>query len=142
MASFASEVEKVSLNVTPAATGHGTAATTGSELDMAGFNAVSFTCVIGNSTSAITMTITGASASSGTFQAIGSATASSSAGDTNRLMVVDLLRPTFRYLRTTLLSTGVANVAAVIARQYHAAAHPTSNSSDVSLAKITFGATS
>ena len=109
------------------------AATASKVVDMAGFDSCLFINLIGATSGPVTMIAQMASSTSdGDFAALTNATVGPTTVG-NGTLVIDVHKPTKRYLRVTVESTGASNVnGGVIAIAYNAHACPTSNaSSDV-----------
>lgn len=120
---------KVDLVVNPTSAGT-VATTTGASIDMAGYDGCAFICVVGNATSGATATLAvrgGATTTS--FVAISGASAGSTGGADNGLLMVDVYKPRKRYLSPTLaIGTTILVHGGVTAYRYHARSSPVTNS--------------
>lgn len=119
---------KCDLVVNPTSAGT-VATTTGSSIDMAGYDGCYFQVAIGNATSGATATLAvrgGASTTS--FVAISGATATSTGGADNGLIGIDVYKPRKRYLSPTLaIGTTILVHGGVTAFRYHARTAPVTN---------------
>lgn len=119
----------------------GTSTQTTDVLDMAGFDGCLIICSLGDVTSGSVLTLTAKentanSVSSPTPVAVtGGATAAFTADASsadNKLLIVDVVRPSYRYLFATLTrATQNAVINSIIAIQYRGKSLPVTQSSDV-----------
>lgn len=114
---------------------------TGSSIDMSGYDGCEFTYVLGTAGTGATATFavqTGASTTA--FVAISGATAASSGGLDNKLIVIDVCKPRKRYLRpiVTIGTTTDIITGGIIARRYGARSMPTTatTTGDLAAAKV------
>lgn len=103
-------------------------------VDMAGFDAVRFVASFGTLTASQVTTVKAQeSADNSTFTDItGAASAAFDDGDDNLIAIVDVIRPTKRYVRL-VIDRGTANavVDCVLAEQYQARSEPVTQSASV-----------
>lgn len=112
-----------------------TSVTTGAdsaELDMSGFNSVTFVSKVDVATvdGTMTLSVRGSTASGGTFQALSGATVSSTTGQLDGLLAIELDRPTFRYLKARIVqATSDIKHGGVMSIQSNAKSVPTTHDS-------------
>jgi hypothetical protein len=114
------------------------------EIDMAGWDGVCFVATVGVTTSAVNIKAVGSTATGGTFGQLQYNSTSLTAQSTvaNRLLVLDVYRPAYRYVKVTHNSTAAGNIAGVMAILYGARGLPsTSGSTDVAAEMHGSGAT-
>ena len=104
----------------------------GAEIDMTGFDTVEFigtvAAVTGDAT--VTLSVRGSTASGGTFAEMGSATVSTTTGQKDGLLSIELDRPTKRYLKPRIVRAAAASGHGGIVALLSAARDiPTTNSS-------------
>lgn len=101
-------------------------------VDMSGFDGVMFTGILGTagSTDVCTFALeTGATTDSTAFSAVSGATISSSAGEDDKLFVIDAYRPQKRYARVALTRSAAVEYGGTIAEQYLPINKPTTHDS-------------
>ena len=96
-------------------------------VDMQGFDGVMFTGYLGTagSTDVSTLAAWGSSSTSSTGTAITGATMTSSAGESDKLFVLDIFRPRERFIKTHLTNSAAIEYGGTIAQQYGPFVKPT-----------------
>ena len=108
-----------------------------SRVDMTGFDSVMFVALLGDVTSGSVLTLTAKSnaadsTTSSTSEKAGTVITAGASDYDNKLLIVDLHKPTLRYAYCTLLiDTQNAVVDGIIAIQYNAKNHPVTQGSTV-----------
>lgn len=101
-------------------------------VDMSGFDGVMFVGNLGtaDSTGVCTMAVeTSATTKSTAFSALSGATISSSAGESDKMFVIDVYRPQERYVRTSITATTLIEYGGTTALQYLPIKAPTTHTS-------------
>lgn len=112
----------------------GTSTVNGTGIDMLGFTGVQFICALGalNTTATVTMAAQ-VSANNSDWGASGSNTTTCAANADNKIMVLDVWRPSARYVRPVLTrATANSAIDGVVAVLYNPSNVATSNHSTVS----------
>ncbi len=119
----------------PLLTGSGSTGTPGTlsdSVDMSGFNGCLFTGfvgTVGGTTTTVTLAVFSSTAIGGTYAAIGGASMTSTGGDSDQLMVIDVYKPQDRFLKAGLVRAGInAEYGGTIATQYEPNEVPTVHS--------------
>lgn len=127
-----------------------TSVTTGVDsaaLDMSGFNSVTFVSKVDLAAvdGVMTLSVRGSTASAGTYQAISGATVSSTTGQLDGLLAIELDRPTFTYLKARIVqATSDVQHGGVIAIQSEPKSAPVTHDSTSflqTLVRVVHGAT-
>lgn len=98
-----------------------TANNTSTVVDSAGYDGVMFVANIGTVASAsVTLAITGAPSTSAAFQALSGATVTSTTGDDDGPLVVNVHKPlqAFRFMKATLSHAAAAELGGIMAYKY------------------------
>lgn len=99
-------------------------------VDMTGFDGCRFISTIGATSTAVTLIAQMASTTtSSDFAAFGTSITTAATTVADRILALDVYKPTKRYLRTTLNSTGGNDSGGTIAELYGARVSPTTNAS-------------
>lgn len=123
------------------ATAAGTSAVNGSTVDMTGFDSVLFIAAIGTltATQVTSLKAQGGAASNGSDAAdiTGANTSAMADGDSNKLLVLDVVRPQFRYVRPVVVrGTANAVVDGCVAIQYNIAGRSPLQTQDTTVSQI------
>jgi len=125
--------DDVKLTVVQAGLADGQSDPDSDRVDMAGYDGVMFVCQVGTITGSGTVTMAAKQAAT---DAVGDALSGASvvataAADSDKLLVIDIFRPTDRYVGVTLTrATANSVIGGVVAIQYRAKAKPTTHDSD------------
>lgn len=116
----------------PLATGAASTGLLSTVIDMSGFNGVLFTGyggTVGGTTTTLTLAVFDSSSTGGTFAAIGGATISTTGGDSDKVLALDVYKPEKRFLKAKLTRAGInAEYGGTIAQQYEASNMATTHS--------------
>ena len=116
----------------PIVTGAASTGLLSTVVDMSGFNGCSFTGyvgTVGGTTTTVTLAAFDSSSTGGTFAAIGGATISSTGGDSDKIMELDIYKPEKRFIKARLVRAGVnCEYGGTVARQYEPNNVPTTHS--------------
>lgn len=119
----------------------------GAEVDMAGFDSATFLFTVGATTgdATYTATVRGSTASGSGHQALSGATVTTTTGQGDGVIAIEVVKPTFRYLIPRLArNTAAGNHGGIVAIQSDARAMPTTHDSTSmlqSLVRVTYAAT-
>lgn len=122
-------------------TAAGTTAINGSSVDMTGFEGVKFTVSMGVLTaSQVTSLKAQGSNDNSTFVDIGSSSTGNAAdADGTKLLILDMYRPGYRYIRPVVVrGTANAVVDGCVATRYHAQNCPTTQGASVSKSVVNY----
>ena len=122
------QTDDVKMTLVQAPLVDGQATSNSDEVDMQGFDGVMFVGILGTISGSGTVSMTAGqdTTSGGSFTELPTAVASAVAADDEQFMVVDILRPAKRFLRTVLVRAVDNNVyGGTLAIQYKARAKPT-----------------
>lgn len=141
MANLGKEVKQILIQA-PLTSGTGTDPDS-TVIDMQGFEGCLITAIIGNadSTGVITVKVQESSSSSGSWNDLSGITASTSAGESDVMLIYDVYKPKDRFLRVNVARTTGVAYGGTIATQYGALVKPTTHDSSTLGATMIFGVT-
>ena len=110
-----------------------------SAVDMAGYRGCGFFCTLGAGSTSGTFKVAQASASSGSWTDVNGASKAIVGADDNNAIVIDIVDPRKRYLRTSFATTaggGTWDFGGVVAAQYSAGVLPTGSTSMLGVVSV------
>lgn len=116
-----------------ATTGWTTGVTTslGAAIDLAGYEGACFICPVIKTTATVTLQVAGSTATGGTYTTLANCQAETTIND-DRFLIVDVFRPTFRFLKAVVNSTGTSDKGGPVGvLLYGGRSLPSTHSSDV-----------
>jgi hypothetical protein len=110
-------------------------------VDMQNFEGCMFTGIVGTagSTDVTTLAISESSSSSGSWNALSGITASTSAGESDVMLILDVYKPLDRFLRATLTRSDAVEYGGTLAQQYMPFKRPTTHDSSTLGATLVLG---
>lgn len=104
----------------------------GAAIDLAGYEGACFICPIQQTTATASLQVSGSTATGGTYTTLASCQAETTVNG-DRFLIVDVFRPTFRFLKAVVNSTGTSDKGGPVGvLLYGGRSLPSTHSSDVS----------
>lgn len=140
MANLGKEVKQILIQAPLAS---GSSDPTSTVVDMQGFEGCLFTGLVGTvgSTDVATLKISESSSSGGSYNDLSGITASTTAGNSDTMLIIDVYKPKDRFLQATITRSGVVEYGGTVATQYLPSKSPTAHDSSTLGATMIFGVT-